>query len=264
MVLAARRLRGLARQLRAFLASLALAGMPAHAEEALIAVATNFATTAEKLESAFETAGGSEIVIVPGSTGRLFAQIVNGAPFNAFLSADDHHPKLLEEMQIALPGSKFTYALGRLAIWSADAAAQVDGLKVANAGAEPGRIAVADPRLAPYGRAAMTAMRNIGIPASESSLVYGESVGQTYSFVATGNARLGFVSLSYLLSPRHSGEGASWTVPEEFHDPIVQDAVLLKRDSGRTAARAFLKFLRSDEGLGIISAFGYGVPALER
>lgn len=244
----------------AFSLSIANTPIPAESEEALIAVATNFAATAEMLAAEFESSHEHEIIVVPGSTGRLFAQILNGAPFHAFLSADAEHPIRLENQNRAVPGSRFTYALGRLALWSGSGLPEVERQRDAEGLPVSGRIAIPDPQLAPYGRAALVAIEKLGIVAEADQVVYGESVGQTYSFVATGNAEIGFVALSYLLNPRHDDGGNYWIVPEQLHPPIVQDAVLVTHRDENAAAEEFLNFLRSGTGKEIISGFGYGVP----
>ena len=230
------------------------------AEDALVAVATNFSEVMERLESDFEQAGDHTLTVTTGSTGKLYAQIRHGAPFDMLLAADQHRPKLLEAESHAVAGSRFTYAVGRLTLWSPDAEhVSVDGSATLRAGSFR-KLAMANPDLAPYGAAARETLTALGLlDALQPRMVMGENIGQAHALVATGNADLGFVALSYVLSPRNKPPGSRWDVPEYLYTPIRQDAVLLKRGAGNAAARAFVEFLKTDEARAVIENFGYGV-----
>lgn len=227
--------------------------------ELRIAVAANFATTLEAIGTAFEHDGVHTVRISRGSTGKLYAQILNGAPFDIFFAADSERPRLLEERGIAVTGSRFSYATGRLVLWS-----RTDGL-VDPAGAvldspRYRRLAIANPKLAPYGAAAVSVLEKRGLwPAISERVVRGENMGQTFQFVQSGNAELGFVARSQLA--QLPSVGSQWLVPENLHEPIDQQAVLL---TDTPAARAFAAFVRSQEGERIISAHGYDLPKPEK
>jgi len=232
----------------------------AGADEALIAVATNFADTASVLEERFEAESGQSLTLVSGSTGKLYAQIVNGAPFDALLAADQQRPGLLEQEHLAVQGSRFTYAIGRLILWSPDATRVA-----ADGGATLERLdfralAIANPRLAPYGTAAEEVIAALGLTDRlKGRLVTGENVGQAYSMVATGNAELGFVALSQVIARAPGHAGSRWDVPVDLYTPIRQDAVLLARAGTNPAATGFLHFLQGEEARRIILSSGYGV-----
>jgi molybdate transport system substrate-binding protein len=230
------------------------------AEEALVAVAVNFSEVIEQLEPDFEAATGHALTITTGSTGKLYAQIKNGAPFDILLAADRRRPELLEEEGDAVSGSRFTYAVGRLTLWSPDAERVAEnGAATLRAGAFR-KLAIANPDLAPYGEAARETLSSLKLlEALEEKLVMGENIGQTHALVATGNAELGFVALSYVLSPRNNKPGSRWDVPQDLHAPIRQEAVLLLRAADNDAARAFLEYLQSDGARTLIESFGYGV-----
>ena len=231
----------------------------AGADEALVAVAANFARTAEALAEAYEAESGHTITISSGSTGQLYARIVQGAPYDAFLSADAERPELLVESGQAVAGSRFTYAVGRLALWSADP----DRIGPDGAAALSGDfrfLALANPRTAPYGAAAMEVLEALGLTDSVADrLVTGADVGSTYAFIASGNAEFGFIALTQL----PDGQGSAWLVPEELHAPLAQDALLLTRGADNPAALGFLAFLRSDEARAMIEAAGYGAGVRE-
>lgn len=233
----------------------ALATAPAaRAGEVHVAVATNFAATARALGAAFAQEHGDTVVVSEGSTGKLYAQIVNGAPYEVLLAADAERPARLEAGGQAIAGTRFPYALGQLVLWSPDAG-RVEGASALRGDFR--HLAIANPELAPYGAAARDTLRRLGLwEALAPRLVRGEDIGQTYQFVATGNAELGFVALSQV-----AGAGGSrWLVPADHHAPLEQQAVLLGpgRDDG--AARAFLGFLRSDAARRTIAAAGYALP----
>lgn len=231
---------------RCALALAVLVPSAATADTALVAVATNFAEAAGRLAGSFETRSGHRLQLSAGSTGKLYAQIIGGAPYDVFLAADRRHPELLVEAGRAVGASRFTYAVGRLTLWSRDAGRVGDGPRALLEG-DFRRLAIANPALAPYGAAARETLLALGVLQSlESRLVLGENVAQAYAMVATGNAELGLVALSSVLGPRTARGGSRWDVPETLHGPIRQDAVLLARASGNDAARAFLQFLRHD------------------
>jgi molybdate transport system substrate-binding protein len=237
-----------------------LAPSPAHADEALVAVAANFAEVVEKLEAMFEASSGHTLTTTTGSTGKLYAQITKGAPFDVLLAADQARPAKLEAGGFAVAGSRFTYAVGRLSLWSPDPERiGADGLATLRA-ADFDHLAIANPDLAPYGRAARQMLTSFALwDALAPRIVMGENVGQTFSMVATGNAELGLVAKSYAISARNQQPGSRWDVPADAHDPIRQDAVLLQADADNAAAAAFLAFLHSDEARAAIESFGYVV-----
>ncbi len=235
----------------------AAGGAQSHAAEVNVAVAANFALPAKKIAEAFEKDTGHTARLAIGSTGRFYAQIVNGAPFELLLAADDETPARLEQQGLAAPGSRFTYAVGRLVLWSqragfADAQAAV--LKDGNFE----RLAIADPKLAPYGAAAIETMKNLGVLSRlQPKLVQGENIGQTYQFVASENAQLGFVALSQVFADGRLTAGSAWVVPQNLHKPILQSAVMLKRGQEQPAAIAFHSYLKGQKAQDVIRAFGY-------
>jgi molybdate transport system substrate-binding protein len=238
-------------------AALACAGA-ADAGEVRVAVAANFAGPMERVGAGFSAATGHLLKLTPGATGKFYSQIVAGAPFDVLVSADDETPARLVAEGLAVAGSSFTYATGRLVLWSAQ-----PGL-VDEQGAVLGsdrfrRVAIANPKLAPYGRAAMEVLHSRGLAqALAPRLVTGESIAQAYQFVFTGNAELGFVALSQVALPGKPASGSSWVVPVSLHSPIRQDAVLLKAGENNPAATALLAWLRSDAARSVIQSYGYG------
>jgi molybdate transport system substrate-binding protein len=243
-----------------FLTALVAPSPCARAEQALVAVAANFAEVVEKLGTMFEYSSGYTLTVTTGSTGKLYAQITKGAPFDVLLAADQARPEKLEGEGRAMAGSRFTYAVGRLSVWSPDPnRVGADGLATLRA-ANFNHIAIANPSLAPYGLAAKQALQRFGLWATlKPKIVMGENIGQTFSMVATGNAQLGFVAKSYAVSPRNKHQGSRWDVPADAYAPIRQDAVLLRAGADNAAAKAFLAFLRSDDARVVIERFGYGV-----
>jgi molybdate transport system substrate-binding protein len=229
----------------------------AQAAEVSVAVAANFAVPMQKIAAAFERDTGHRALLAFGSTGRFHAQIRNGAPFQVLLAADAQTPARLEQERLAVPGSRFTYATGRLVLWSATPGLVDErGDVLRNPGR--GKIAIADPKLAPYGAAALEVIRRLGLEASlQPRLVQGESIGQAYQFVSTGNAPLGFVALSQVMDHGRIPAGSAWIVPQELHAPIRQDAVLLAAGKDNLAAAALLAYLRSDAVRTIVVAHGY-------
>ncbi len=230
-----------------------------HAAEAQVAVAANFAEPIKAIAAVLEKTTGHTLKISLGATGGLYAQIRNGAPFDVMLAADTKTPAQLETDGLAQPGSRFTYATGKLVLWSADAA-KVDAQGAVLKGERFRKLAIANPKTAPYGAAAMQAMGKLGLAATLSpKLVQGESLGQTYNFVHTGNAEIGFVALSQVLEGGRLKSGSMWTVPQNLYAPIQQDAVLLKRGANNEAAVALMKLLKSTNIQDLIRSLGYEV-----
>ncbi len=230
---------------------------PAHADEVRVAVAANFAAPMQAIAAVLEKTTGHKATLVTGATGKLYAQIKNGAPFDVFLAADNVTPEKLEKDGLTVPGSRFTYARGKLVLWSANPAlvdAQGQVLKTVDFR----KIAMAQPKVAPYGAAAMQAITALGLTERLTPrLVLGESLGQTYSFVSTGNAELGFVALSQVLEGGKLKSGSLWAVPASLYQPIVQDAVVLVRGSNNPAAAALVALLKSDNIKALIRSHGY-------
>lgn len=233
---------------------------PARAADTLVAVAANFAEVVEELKPVFERQSGHRLRSTTGATGKLYAQITEGAPFQILLSADAATPQRLEQEGAGVAGTRFSYAIGRLTLWSSDPnQIGADG-KAALTGTAVRHIAIANPDLAPYGAAARETLQRLGLwDFLQNKIVMGQNIGQTHSMVATGNAQLGFVALSAVLSPRRPPQGSRWDVPQDLFTPIKQDAILLRAGRGNEAARAFLQFLKSAEARRIIDQFGYGV-----
>lgn len=229
----------------------------AHAADVPVAVAANFSAPMQKIAAAFEQDTGHKAIVSFGATGKLYAQISNGAPFQVFLAADEATPARLEREGKAVDGSRFTYAVGQLALWSADAStvdAQGAVLKTGNFK----HLAVANPKLAPYGAAAMQVLDQLGLTARlQPRLVTGENIAQAYQFVASGNAQLGFVALSQVMEGGKITQGSAWQVPPQLHAPIRQDAVLLATGKDNPGATALLQYLRGDKARAIIEAYGY-------
>lgn len=220
----------------------------------IVAVATNFIDTARTLVAAFPATEGSELTLVSGSTGVLYAQIVNGAPFDVLLSADQLRPEMLVSAGLALPDSRFTYAIGRLVLWRPDSK-PIDAETLRRG--EFRRIALANPELAPYGAAARDTLKSLGLwEVLERKIVLGENIGQTHTLIASGNAELGFIAAS---PPARIASGSRWPVPESLHSPIRQDAVLLTRAEPDATAQAFIRWLRGETARAIIIRDGYGV-----
>lgn len=239
----------------AALALALLVATPARAGETLVAVAANFTAVAQEIGAAFAETTGHEAVFSFGSTGKLYAQIAHGAPFQVFLAADAARPEKAEAEGLGVPGTRFTYALGRIVLFSADRTLVDLGGAVLSSG-DFDRLAIANPQTAPYGAAAIEAMTALGVlDALEPNIVQGDSITQTFQFVMTGNAELGFVALSQVAG---HDQGSRWTIPGDLHTPIRQDAILLRPGEDSVAARAFLDFLRGPEAAAIMTRYGYG------
>ena len=229
----------------------------------LVAAAANFSAPLAVLVEGFEGRSGHRVLVSYGASGRLFAQISNGAPFQVFLSADQDKPARLEAAGMTVGGSRFTYAVGSLVLWSRDeglpSARSQEGLARRLRRDDYRRLALANPRLAPYGKAAVEVLENLGlVGVTRGRWVRGENIAQTYQFVSSGNAELGFVALSQVMEGGEITRGGGWVVPSHLHGPIRQDGVLLRRGEGCEACREFIDYLRSVEGRRIIGAFGYG------
>lgn len=248
----------LARQLAiALAASLAFAAAGARADVVLVAVAANFSAPMRLIAAEFEKTSGHKAQLAFGATGAFYAQIRNGAPFQAFLSADDETPAKLAQEGLAEASSRFTYAIGSLVLWSAKPGF-VDSRGEVLRTAPFAKLALANPKTAPYGRAAIEALTRLGLLNSlESKFVQGENIAQTFQFVMTGNAELGFVALSQVMKDGVVAEGSAWLVPGELHEPIRQEAVLLTAARNNAAALALLQYLKSDKARAVIRAFGY-------
>jgi molybdate transport system substrate-binding protein len=204
---------------------------------------------------AFEQETGHKAKLVFGATGAFYTQIRSGAPFDVLLAADDETPARLEKEGAAVAGSRFTYATGRLALWSAKPGIVDNEGEILKRGSFD-RIAIANPKLAPYGKAAMETMQKLGVSDRlRPRIVQGENISQTYQFVATGNATIGFVAASQIVDH----QGSAWIVPERLHEPIKQDAVLLAKGKDNEAALALMKFLKGDKARAIIRSYGYGL-----
>jgi len=220
-----------------------------------IAVASNFSAPIKQLTTEFEITSGHEVTLSFGSSGKFYAQIQHGAPFDVFLSADQTKPAALEAQGMIAPASRFTYAIGALALWSSQADL-VDQSGDILASQNFNKIALANPRLAPYGVAAVEVLEALKLrAATESKWVQGENIAQTFQFVSSGNADLGFVALSQIIG---IGETESaWIVPSEYYQPIRQDAVLLPKAKSNDAAKAFMVFLQGPTAKSIIESYGY-------
>lgn len=228
---------------------------PTQAEDVRAAVAANFTAPSKEIAVGFEKSTGHKLLLSFGATGQLYAQISQGAPFEILLSADRSTPEKAVSAGLATPGTVFTYAVGKLVLFSKDPNL-VRGQATLKAGNFK-KMAIANPATAPYGAAAVEVMKALGTYNSiEGRIVYGQNVSQTYQFIDTGNAELGFVALSQLVATK---DGSRWLVPEHLHSAIRQDVVLLRRGERSDAARAFLSYLRSGPARAIIEKYGYGV-----
>ncbi len=230
---------------------------PAHAAAVRVAVAANFSQPMQEIAARFNRETGYSALLTSGSSGKFYAQIKNGAPFGIFLSADADKPARLEQEGLAVTGSRFTYAHGALALWSANPD-MIQGRAEILRGGRFRHLALANPLLAPYGVAALETMDSLGVKQRLTRrFVQGENIAQTYQFVATGNAELGFVAVSQITMEGKLKSGSAWLVPAGLHRPIRQDAVLLLPARDNPAARALLEYLRSDAAGAIIARYGY-------
>ncbi len=234
-----------------------LVSFPLQAEQVLVAAASNFTAAMNEIAVQFEQETGHTVTLAFGSSGKFFAQIQNGAPFHVFFSADQAKPKALEDAGLIVPESRFTYAKGGLVLWSLKADlidAKASVLKQGNFN----KLALANPRLAPYGAAAVEVLDQLGLhKATRAQWVQGENISQTFQFIASGNADLGFVALSQVMVKGVINQGSYWIVPSQLYQPIRQDAVLLQKGKSNAAAKALLDFVKESKARSIIESYGY-------
>ena len=227
------------------------------ADDVQVAVAANFTAPIQAIANDFEKDTGHKLIAAYGATGQFYTQIKNGAPFEVFLAADDSTPEKLEKEGETVPGSRFTYAVGTLALWSAkDGYVDPEG-QVLKEGTYQ-HLAIANPKAAPYGLAATQVLEKMGLTEKvKDKLVEGQNITQAYQFVSTGNAQLGFVALSQIYKDGKISSGSAWIIPEALHDPIKQDAVILKKGANNPAAKALTEYLKGPKAAAIIKSFGY-------
>ena len=243
---------------------LTIFSLPTYADEIQVAVAANFTAPIQEIAAAFEKETGNKVQLISGATGKLYAQIKNGAPFDILLSADDTTPAKLESENEAVKGSHFTYATGKLVLWSATANL-VDDKGAILKSDKFKHLAIGNPEAVPYGAAAVKTLKALGLLETvQAKFVQGENITQTYQFVATGNAELGFVALSQVITPNKNGElkissGSAWLVTPSLYSPLYQDAVLLNRAKDKKEAKALLGYLKSKTAQEIIKSYGYDV-----
>ena len=230
----------------------------AWADEIQAAVATNFHNPFKAVVKQFEKKTAHKVIIIAGSTGKLYAQIVNGAPFDIFLSADSLRPKLLIQKGRAISGSQYSYAFGKITLWSPRSNVISESLKSTLLKNKFSHIAIANPNTAPYGKAALQTLEKVGQwDRLKPLVVQGENIGQTFQFVFSENAELGFVALSQVLDPKNNQKGKRVEIPSEYYDPIKQDIVILTRGKNNTGAMALWEFLRGEHAKQIIKKYGY-------
>lgn len=235
------------------------ASILAVADEVHVAVAANFTAPIKQIAADFEKDTGHKAVVSTGATGAFYAQIKNGAPFEVFLSADDETPAKLETEGMAVAGSRFTYAIGKLVLWSAKPSFVDEKGEILKKG-NFAKISLANPKTAPYGAAGVDTMKKLGVfDGLQGKIVQGENISQAYQFTATGNAELGFVALSQVWKDGKLTSGSGWLVPADFYSPIRQDAVILANGKGKAAAEALVKYLKSDKAKAVIKSYGYEI-----
>jgi len=238
-------------------------GVVSHAEQITVACASNFSGAMKEIVAVFEQQSGHQVNLVFGSSGRIYAQIKNGAPFDIFFSADQQKPMALATEGLIVSHSRFTYALGALVLWSSNPAVNVEQAEVVRQHNYT-KLAIANPKLAPYGRAAVEALDSLGLSdASRNKWIQGENIAQTFQFVSTGNAEIGFVALSQVTVDGEIKNGSGWIVPSSLYSPIKQDVVLLRKAEQSEAARALLDFVQGQQGQRIVEAFGYQHSSIE-
>lgn len=229
----------------------------ARADEVQVAVAANFTAPMQQIAALFEKETGHKALLSFGATGKFYAQISNGAPFEILLAADDETPARLEKEGLGVAGSRFTYAIGKLALWSAnpeliDAKGEI--LKTGNFR----HLALANPKTAPYGAAAIESMTRLGVLNKlQERFVQGENISQTQQFIVTGAAELGFVALSQVARDGKLTAGSAWIVPADHYQPIRQDALMLAKGKDKAASVALLGYLKGDKARAVIRSFGY-------
>ena len=241
--------------LAALIGCLAVTGV--QADEVQVAVAANFTAPIQAIASDFEKDTGHKLIAAYGATGQFYTQIKNGAPFEVFLAADDSTPEKLEKEVDIVPGSRFTYAIGTLALWSAKDGYVDDAGKVLEKN-QFKHLSIANPKAAPYGLAATQVLAKLGLTDKvKDKIVEGQNITQAYQFVSTGNAELGFVALSQIFKDGKVSHGSAWIIPETMHDPIKQDAVILKKGENNPAAKALTEYLKGPKAEAIIKSYGY-------
>ena len=227
------------------------------AEQVQVAVAANFTAPLQAIAAEFEKDSGHSVVASFGATGQLYAQIQHGAPFEVLLSADESTPAKLDSEGLGVSGSRFTYAVGRLVLWSAKPD-YLDGSDAALKANQYKHLAIANPKAAPYGLAATEVLGKLGLSAAvKDKLVEGQNITQAHQFIATGNAELGFVALSQVYQDGQLSSGSAWIVPAELHTPIKQDALILKKGEQNPTAAAFMDYLKGEKAAAIIQSYGY-------
>lgn len=237
--------------------SVLMLAAPTQAAEVMAAVAANFTAPMKMLAKSFEQDTGHKLVLSFGSTGSFYAQIKNGAPFDVLLAADSDTPLRLEKDGLGVAGSRFTYATGRLVLWSPKAGVVDDQGGVLRSGKFQ-RLAIANPKLAPYGAAAMQVLANLGLEATvQPKLVQGENIAQAYQFTASENAQIGFVALSQVFMQGHISQGSAWVVPAHLHAPLQQDAIVLRKGQDNPGAQALRVYLQSEKARRTLQTFGY-------
>ena len=230
------------------------------ATEIKVAVASNFLSTIRQIKTEFEKETGHKILLSSASTGKLYAQISHGAPFEVFMAADSERPKMAEDNGLAEINSRYAYASGRLAIWSASEALQGKDCKQWLTTGQYQRIAIANPKTAPYGAAAMQVLKKLQLwPEVKPKLVRGENIGQAFQYVSTGNAQLGLVAMSQVLDPKNKQTACYWEVPANYHQVLEQHLVVLKKGVSNAAVNEFVNFIKTARVKKIIAANGYGV-----
>jgi molybdate transport system substrate-binding protein len=242
------------------LSVLLLVGQSSWAASTLVAVAANFSKPMTEIAAEFKKATGHTAKLSFGSTGKFVSQIENGGPFEVLLAADENAPQRLVDSGLAVADSQFIYALGRLVLWSAKPGYVDDQGKILTKGGFK-HLAVADPKLAPYGAAAVEVLKKMGLFEKLQPLfVQGENIAQTFQFVSTANAELGFIALSQVIENGKIAKGSGWIIPGDYYAPIRQGAVLMKKGAENPAAPALLDYLKSAPALAIIEKYGYDLP----
>jgi molybdate transport system substrate-binding protein len=231
----------------------------AWAEDVQVAVAANFTKPMEKIAADFEKATGNKVVASFGATGKFVEQIKNGAPFQILVAADQKSPIKLEKEELAVSDSRYTYAIGKLVLWSAKPQFVDDKGTILKTSSDFQHLAIADPKVAPYGKAAMKVMEKMGVlDTLTPKIVQGDSIAQAKEFVSSGNAELGFVALSQVIK---DNSGSSWMVPQDLYSPLYQDVILLKTGEKSTAAKALMDYLRTAPAQAVIKDYGYELPS---
>lgn len=232
---------------------------PAYAEEVTVAVAANFIGPMETLAAGFEQETGHKAVVSSNSTGAFYTQIKNGAPYDLFFAADSATPARLETEGDAVSGSRFTYAIGTLVLWSKKKGF-VDAKGNVLSKGKFAHLAIADPEKAPYGAAAVETLKKLGkFDALQPKFVTGNNIAQAHQFIDTGNAELGFVALSQVYKDGKLTDGSGWIVPDNLHEPIVQDVVLLVKGKDNPAAAALLQYIKGAKAAAVIQSYGYRI-----